>query len=378
MRELRTRGFDARQRFCISELSYRSAKSPPARFLLRIRQYFVYPVRLVFILLLERLFKRQSTVCVVSTNTFYAPLLATLFHPNVVHLVYDLFPEAMICSGKWQAGSLKTKCVRWIIRNTLRRVRQNVFLGQRLRNYVELQYRECPNATVIEVGADQTLFEQDVTIKPETFEEIEILYCGNFGNLHDSATVFEYWNKAAEKVDEIPTISKKSPQHITWKFHCSGPKRTELLAICKRLPGALERQVQIGASLSQTEWIAALEKSDIALVTMTPGAETVVMPSKAYSAMMAGQAVLAIAPDESDLVDTIKAASCGWWVNPGDAIGLEQVLAEISANPEAILEKRRCARSYSHQHFGQDVLAVKWCKLFAQLDHNDQIMRNPM
>jgi len=29
---------------------------------------------------------------------------------------------------------------------------------------------------------------------------------------------------------------------------------------------------------------------------MTPGAEQVVMPSKTYSAMMAGQAVLAIAP----------------------------------------------------------------------------------
>jgi len=39
---------------------------------------------------------------------------------------------------------------------------------------------------------------------------------------------------------------------------------------------------------------------------MAPGAEQVVMPSKTYSAMMAGQAVLAIAPEESDLVDLIK------------------------------------------------------------------------
>jgi len=35
------------------------------------------------------------------------------------------------------------------------------------------------------------------------------------------------------------------------------------------------------------------------------------MPSKTYSAMMAGQAVLAIAPEDSDLVDLVKVADCG-------------------------------------------------------------------
>ena len=60
-------------------------------------------------------------VCVVSTNTFYAPLLATYLHPNVVHLVYDLFPEAMIHSGKWTEGTLKVKLVRWITKQTLKR-----------------------------------------------------------------------------------------------------------------------------------------------------------------------------------------------------------------------------------------------------------------
>jgi len=50
---------------------------------------------------------------------------------------------------------------------------------------------------------------------------------------------------------------------------------------------------------------------------MTPGAEQVVMPSKTYSAMMVGQAILAIALVESDLVDLIKTAGCGWCVEPG-------------------------------------------------------------
>jgi hypothetical protein len=57
------------------------------------------------------------------------------------------------------------------------------------------------------------------------------------------------------------------------------------------------------------------------------------MPSKTYSAMMAGQAILAIAPEDSDLVDLIKAADCGWFVEPGDVAGLAAVIDAISSSP---------------------------------------------
>lgn len=160
---------------------------------MRFRQYLAYPLQLCASLALQRirfasfrlfsfLFLRpregqlatsqQETgkpktnqpllsdvnVCVVCTNTFYVPFLATFLHPNVIHLVYDLFPEAMIHSGKWREGSLKVRVVRWITRRTLRRVRTNVFLGQRLKDYVESIHGPVLNNTIIAVGADQSLF----------------------------------------------------------------------------------------------------------------------------------------------------------------------------------------------------------------------------
>ena len=182
MRELSASGFDAEQCFQISEASYRSAKSTPARLFLRFRQYIAYPIQLCATLVLSRIrevrrckgakvgkvsepsdlntFKPSHTdsVCVVSTNTFYAPLLATYLHPNVVHLVYDLFPEAMIHSGKWTEGTLKVKIVRWITKQTLKRSKTNVFLGERLKDYVESIHGPVANAAIIAVGADQSLF----------------------------------------------------------------------------------------------------------------------------------------------------------------------------------------------------------------------------
>jgi glycosyltransferase involved in cell wall biosynthesis len=437
MRELTEAGLSAEQRFQISEKSYRSAKSTPARLFLRFRQYVVYPTQLGVALLARRVLSFKllgfrgnrsdehlasdscplSSECiVVSTNTFYAPLLATYLHPNVVHLVYDLFPEAMIHSGKWTEGTLKVRLVRWITKQTLKRAKTNVFLGERLKDYVESIHGAVPNSAIIAVGADQALFErsprerlghadvarQCVDGKPEVCPEgvteqilketdssnsklelessLTILYCGNFGNMHDSETLFRLWKSVSELIEDsklkikdtgselsgISDLKSAISSKIAWKFCCSGPKRAELESVREAFPDVLKNQIQLGGGLDQTAWIATMESADVALVTMVPGSETVVMPSKTYSAMMAGQAILAIAPEDSDLVDTIKAADCGWFVEPGDVDGLESALQAMTSAPEALLEKRENAFAYAHQHFGQDALAREWQGELAQ------------
>ena len=393
--ELTRIGIPAKQRFQVSEASYRSAKKVSERLCLRLRQYLFYPIQLCISLIWERFGSRflgvlsrgnrsDAEAVVVSTNTFYAPLLATLVHPNVVHLVYDLFPEAMIHSGKWKEGTVKVRLVRWITRQTLKRAKQNVFLGQRLKDHVVSIHGTIPNAVIIPVGADQALFGRspalrgqksedssqraearghraevrgqnetnaDSNVKLERKSSPTILYCGNFGNMHDSETLFTYW--AGRTVTDV----------LEFKFHCSGPKRALLEAEYSELPEALKEQIFLGDGLGQAEWIRTMEAADVALVTMVPGSETVVMPSKTYSAMMAGQAILAIAPEESDLVDLIKDADCGWFVEPGDVEGLEAALQAISSDAEGLLEKRENAFAYAHQHFGQDALAKEWRSL---------------
>lgn len=405
IRELNAVNFDAKQCFQISEASYRSAKSTPARLYLRFRQYIAYPIQLMAALAMRSVRSeirsvKSSDVAVVCTNTFYAPLLATYLHPNVVHLVYDLFPEAMIHSGKWREGTLKVRIVRWTTRQTLKRAKTNVFLGQRLKDYVESIHGPLANAAIIPIGADQALFSaspkerlgNSETLKVENLksetdarrdnDSLEILtphsaptilYCGNFGNMHDSATLFQYWKNTAgggaRKVecgngDEILKISApKISAFPTFHFYCSGPKQGELEAVLSELPADLKKQIQLGGGLDQVAWVAAMESADVGLVTMVPGSEMVVMPSKTYSAMMAGQAILAIAPEDSDLIDLIKAADCGWFVEPGDIDGLARAVEAICTDPEGLLEKRQNAYLYAQAHLGQDALADDWMRV---------------
>jgi glycosyltransferase involved in cell wall biosynthesis len=84
--------------------------------------------------------------------------------------------------------------------------------------------------------------------------------------------------------------------------------------------------------------------------------------------MMAGQAILAIAPEDSDLVDLIKKAECGWWVEPGDVDGLENAIQAISDDPKELLACRERAYQFAQMHYGQADLAREWAALLEQLD----------
>jgi hypothetical protein len=381
---------DTVQRFLISEASYRGARSTPARLWLRLQQYAVYPLYLCGSLL----FGKKADVVVVCTNTFYAPWLASFFHKRVVHLVYDLFPEAMAPPIDGAQGLREESCkaresllhrmIRKIVASTLKRAEVNVFLGERLQAYVESVYGKVENGVVIPVGASAFGAEaacpscRSSTARGSQMSEdgrrtsevggeevsdlrspisdllspVTILYCGNLGRMHDVKTLETFWGgwsadnpvPAENSEDEIGLGSDSARAGVPalrFLFHCNGPKKQELidmvaaLGLDKSPTSDLRSPLAAGASFGQAtsdlrppisisiqgslgseEWREVMLSSQVALVTMVPGAENVVMPSKTYSAMMAGQAILAIAPEASDLVDTIKAADCGWWVKP--------------------------------------------------------------
>tara|TARA_B110000196_G_scaffold90403_1_gene78239 strand:- start:138 stop:698 length:561 start_codon:yes stop_codon:yes gene_type:complete len=180
--------------------------------------------------------------------------------------------------------------------------------------------------------------------------------------MHDSATLFEYWRQRGSDTPVAFSQDGEKRQECRFYFSCSGPKRAAVETERAQLPAALQQQIQLGGGLSQEDWITTMKAADVALVTMVPGSETVVMPSKTYSAMMAGQAILAIAPEDSDLVDLIKAADCGWFVEPGDVVGLAKVIEAICSDSEGVLQKRENAFQYAHAHLGQDALAKDWAR----------------
>ena len=126
-------------------------------------------------------------------------------------------------------------------------------------------------------------------------------------------------------------------------------------------------EITWGTALPEDSWQQAMKQAQVALVTIAPGAERVVMPSKTYSALVAGQAILAICRRASDLADLVIRHDCGWVVEPGDLAGLSHALNRIAQNPGELWAKRRNAFAAGHRHYDMGVVAETWMKLFAEL-----------
>jgi glycosyltransferase involved in cell wall biosynthesis len=337
----------------VTDSEYRARRGALGRIALRWRMYAGYAWRCWRGARQGRI---HSPLRVVTTNPFFAPALvarATRGQEATINLVYDLFPEALVQAGKIAPGSWLARRCAAVTRFALRECAATVFLGDRLRAYAEATYGPARRAVVIPVGADGLPFIDSPPQPPAAGIRPQILYSGLMGHMHDTDTLAAGWTEA-------------ETDGVAWTFHASGAGYARLRATVGARAG-----VTWGGALPETEWQQVMKQAQVALVTIAPGAERVVMPSKVYSALVAGQAILAICRRASDLADLVIRHECGWVVEPGDLAGLKHALGCIAQNPDELQAKRRNAFAAGHRHYDMGVVAKTWITLFAELKNID-------
>ena len=344
--EWRDAGANVTALHSLSEQEYRAAGNP------FVRRWRMYPQYALTCWRTARRRRLPPPIRVVTTNPFFAPALVARSVRDkgiTVNLVYDLFPDALVHSGRLNADSwLASRCAS-VTRYALRECDVSVFLGRRLLAHAESTYGPARRATVIPVGADGSGFR---LFPPEPRRQgapPRILYCGLMGAMHDVDTL-------------AAVLVGRSPVPVEWQFHACGVGYERLKSVVGAVPN-----VTWDGPLEDGPWRRAMLDSDVALVTVGAGAERVVMPSKSYSALVAGQAVLAICSRESDLADLIVAHDCGWVVEPGDVNGLRWVLRQIGGNAGDVMARRRRAFRAGQEFYDMKPIAREWFELFREL-----------
>jgi colanic acid biosynthesis glycosyl transferase WcaI len=349
--EWRSVGAEVEYREAVSETDYRARRGLAGRLALRWRMYAGYGWQCWSE---ARRTTEPAWVRVVATNPFFAPALvarAGRGRVPTINLLFDLYPEALIQTGRiapdsWIAG----RCAA-LTRYALRECAATVFLGEHLRSHAEATHGRARRAVVIPVGADGAPFRARQPGRLAPGEPLRIMYSGQLGRMHDTSTLLAAW-----------IGDRTLPSDMTWVFQASGSGYAQL-----RQQAGVRANVEWGGALPATEWQEAMKRAHVALVTVASGAERVVMPSKVYSALVAGQAVLAICPRNSDLADLVRQHDCGWVVEPGDVAGLRQVLAGFRTNPGELGAKRCQAFAAGHRFYDVRPVAAQWMELIRDL-----------
>jgi len=90
------------------------------------------------------------------------------------------------------------------------------------------------------------------------------------------------------------------------------------------------------------------------------GAAHTSIPSKTFSAMAASNAIVAVAPEGSDLADLVRRHSCGEIICPGDVNGLAAALKRLVVDRVELERFADNARRAVLEHYDMPRLAERW------------------
>ncbi len=181
-------------------------------------------------------------------------------------------------------------------------------------------------------------------VKHQLVEPFTVLYSGNMGRCHDVDTILE----AAMELRNEP---------IRFVFIGNGAKRQDCISEVNRLG---LRNCQFLPYQDKTDLPFSLTACDLALVTISPGMEGLVAPSKLYSALAAGRPIAAVCEDHSYLHQIINSAKCGAVFRNGDSKGLAEFIRRLANDNGITKQLGNSGRLYLESHFTPDVIAKQY------------------
>ena len=298
---------------------------------------------------------RQHDAVILTTAPPFLPIIGYLinliFKLNYICLVYDLYPDVVVELGVIDAQNPIAKLWNKINSAVWHRSKEIVVLSDTMKQRITARHPAIADKiSVIHNWADPNW------IKPIPKQEnwfakqhqigakFTVLYSGNLGHCHDLDTILG----AAKLLKEQPVQFVFIGAGAKYQ-HCQDVAKSEL-SNCIFLP------YQDRANLPYS-----LTACDLALVSIAPGLEGVVAPSKVYGIMAAGKAIAAVCEPHSYLRRLITDAHCGMAIDNHNSQGLAEFILTLAANPDLAENMGDAGRNYLKQHFTPQLVARQYC-----------------
>lgn len=186
-------------------------------------------------------------------------------------------------------------------------------------------------------------------------DDFLVAYSGNLGRVHE----FETALAAAALLRE--------ERHVRFAFIGGGPRLREVQSAtaARGLHNVSFLPAQPRAQLA-----ASLAAADAHLVTLLPGYERLVAPSKLAGVLASARPALFVGPTGSGIAALLAHSDCGASVAPGDAAGLATVIRAWRADAPGQSARRRAARAAYEKQFRFVDSVDQWCQLLDGLEQS--------
>lgn len=277
------------------------------------------------------------------------PVLRFLKGSRYVSWCQDIYPEVAIRLGILKERSLPAIFLNVLSRWGLRSADGVVAVGEFMAEILRQKGIAPEKIRVIHNWADG---ERVRPIEPGSNRFLDahglrnrfiVLYSGNLGLGHDIEMVL----KAAVRLEE--------QKEILFLFIGGGKKSGPLRERSAGMTNVRFLPYQDEGNLAES-----LGSGDLHLVTLQPGLEGIVIPSKLYGALAAGRPVIYIGSAQSEAAHIIEEAGCGFVIAMNDDEGFCRAVLELYRLPERRRLLGDRARKVFESNFDRPAAARKF------------------
>lgn len=282
-------------------------------------------------------------------------LVARLRGARVIHWVQDIYPEiAITLTGhRWLGFIRPLRNLAW------RRAEACVTLGSDMAGILRAAGVKPHQLTLIPNWAPAGLSPQP----PAAADSLRatwrltgkfvVLYSGNLGRVHD--------------LDPLIDVAARlrSHDHIALVFVGSGAQRAALVSAVKKLGLT---NVHFHPPQPRAELSTSLALGDVHLVTLRPGCETSVFPSKLYGITATGRPVLFIGPRDCELARLIQTHAFGRTFTRDETTALADTISTLAIDPLECIRLGRAAEVFVEQSGDVNAAARRWATLAVAID----------
>lgn len=267
-----------------------------------------------------------------------AVLVARLRGARSVYWAMDVHPDVAFALGMLSGGSPAGRALSIVSGWTIRSADLVVALGETMAGV--LRRRGARRIAVVHNWADEDAI-RPIGAGASAYRAARgwgsrfvVLYSGNLGLAHEFETVLA----AAERLRSRP---------VTFAFIGDGPRRPDVQrAVEERgLPN-----VEFHPGVPRSELGDSLAAADLHLVTLRPGMQGLLVPSKIYGILAAGVPTLYVGPPEGEVFDIVS-RGCGTAIANGDAEALEAAVLSYASDPDRRRREGAAARALLESRF---------------------------
>ena len=177
-----------------------------------------------------------------------------------------------------------------------------------------------------------------------------VLYSGNMGRCHDMDTILE----AAKLLKDEP---------IQFVFIGNGAKRQGFRTQASQLG---LKNCQFLPYQDKQNLPYSLTACDLSLVSVSPGMEGIVAPSKLYAALAAGRPLAIVCESHSYLRTIVREGGCGEAFNNSDAEGLAAFIRRLAADSQLAKQMGQAGRRYLQSNFTPELIAQQYSQVLCE------------